>query len=69
MPQTRDDIHVSAVSFEAPIEAVWRWLTDPLRFPRIYSKWTRSVELRDDGSYTAVGPAGDSFQDRAAHQP
>ena len=62
MPQTRDDIHVSAVSFEAPIEAVWQWLTDPLRFPRIYPKWTRSVELRDDGSFAAVGPAGDSFR-------
>ncbi len=62
MPQIRDHIHVSAVSFEARIEAVWQWLTDPLRFAHIYPSWTTSVELRDDGSYAAVGPADDSFR-------
>ncbi len=60
--ELRDDVHVSAVVIEAPLELVWEWVTEPMRFPTLYPGWTSSVQPRSDGGYDAVGPAGGSFR-------
>lgn len=64
MLELGDDTHVSAVSFEAPIEAVWPLLIDPLRFPELYPSWIEDVVAAPDGSYVATGPSGDQFENR-----
>jgi hypothetical protein len=54
------ETHLSSVQFRLPYPMVWRWLADPLHFPRLYPNWTRHVERRGT-VYAGVGPAGDAF--------
>lgn len=61
----RQDTHVSSVLVDAPFDAVWAWITDPVRFPIIYPNWTseiRKVTAADGERYEGVAPNGDRFE-------
>ena len=57
----KDDVHISSVFVDAPFEAVWAWIADPLRFPTVYPNWTSKVTRSDAERYEGVAPNGDRF--------
>ncbi len=62
-------VHVSTLHFRVPFAALWAQLSDPLRFPRLYPRWTSRVERTGADAYAGVGPGRDTFSiARRAHR-
>ncbi len=43
MLATPNNIHVSQVLINAPMDIVWGWVSDPSKFPTIYPNWIREA--------------------------
>lgn len=48
--------HAHTTRIDAPLDAVWRALTEPTNFPRLYPRRFDRVERVAPAFYVAVGP-------------
>jgi hypothetical protein len=55
-------MHLSSQFYAVPFDVLWRYLSDPLRFPLIFPGWVSSVEWHSGSTYIGTDSTGESFQ-------
>ncbi len=49
-------VHVTTVIIERPSGEVWAYVSDPLKFPRLYPKWVSRIEQVDEHTFRVQSP-------------
>ena len=50
--------HITSIQIERPIESVWKWVIDPLTYPKIYPHWVSEVSVKEENKYEITTSEG-----------
>ena len=56
-----DNTYTTKVVIDKPFDVVWSWVSDPLKYPKIYPNWVKTITKKSEQNYQVDDQFGGSY--------